>query len=109
MIFRIGIALKPIVSSFSKVTISVDALHPNNNSESMNAGISMDNTIAGFGVFSLRGGMKAIYMDSPQYGYTGGIGFEILYLGNRSISIDYAYKSMGILGDVHAYTVGFTF
>ena len=109
LIFRIGIALKPIVSSFSKVTISVDALHPNNNSESINAGISMDNTIAGFGVFSLRGGMKAIYMDSPQYGYTGGLGFEIFYLGNRSVSIDYAYKSMGILGDVHAYTVGFAF
>ena len=109
LIFRIGIALKPIVNSFSKVIISVDALHPNNNSESINAGISMDNTIAGFGVFSLRGGMKAIYMDSPQYGYTGGIGFEIFYLGNRSISIDYAYKSMGILGDVHAYTVGFAF
>ena len=109
LIFRIGIALKPIVNNFSKVTIAVDALHPNNNSESINLGCAMDNNIPGFGIFSLRGGMKALYMDSPQYGYTGGLGLEMFYVGNRSLSIDYAYKSMGILGDVHAYTVGFSF
>ena len=109
LIFRIGIALKPIVNNFSKVTIAVDALHPNNNSESINLGCAMDNNIPGFGIFSLRGGVKALYMDSPQYGYTGGLGLEMFYVGNRSLSIDYAYKSMGILGDVHAYTVGFSF
>jgi hypothetical protein len=69
----------------------------------------MDNNIPGFGMFSLRGGVKALYMDSPQYGYTGGLGLEMFYVGNRSLSIDYAYKSMGILGDVHVYTVGFSF
>jgi len=109
LIFRIGIALKPIVSNFTNVTIAADALHPNNNSESINLGCSMDNTIPGFGVFSLRGGVKALYMDSSQYGFTGGLGIKMYYLGNRSLSIDYAYKTIGILGDIHVYTVGISF
>ena len=109
LIFRIGIALKPIVNNFTKVTLAADALHPNNNSESINLGCSIDNTIPGFGVFSLKGGMKALYMDSRQYGYTAGLGLKMFYLGNRSLSVDYAFKGMGILGDVHVYTVGFSF
>ena len=109
LIFRIGIALKPIVSNFTNVTIAADALHPNNNSESINLGCSMDNTIPGFGVVSLRCGVKALYMDSSQYGFTGGLGIKMYYLGNRSLSIDYAYKTIGILGDIHVYTVGISF
>lgn len=109
LIFRIGVALKPIVSNYTKLTVAVDALHPNNNSESINIGSSMDNTIPGFGIVSFRMGVKALFMDSPQYGYTGGLGLEMFYLGNRSLSIDYVYKSMGILGDVQAFTVGFSF
>ena len=109
LIFRIGVAIKPIVNNFTKVTIAADAIHPNNNSESINLGCSVDNTIPGFGVFSLKGGMKALYMDSSQYGYTGGLGLKMFYLGNRSLSVDYAFKSMGILGDVHVYTVGLSF
>lgn len=109
LIFRIGVALKPIVNNFTKVTVAVDALHPNNNSESLNLGCSIDNTIPGFGVFSLKGGMKALYMDSREYGYTAGLGLKMFYLGNRSLSVDYAFKGMGILGDVHVYTVGFSF
>ena len=31
LIFRIGFALKPIVSNMMNLTISADALHPNNN------------------------------------------------------------------------------
>jgi len=109
LIFRIGVALKPIVNNFTKVTVAADALHPNNNSESINLGCSMDNTIPGFGVFSLKGGIKALFMDSHHYGYTAGLGLKMFYLGNRSLSVDYAFKSMGILGDVHVYTVGFSF
>lgn len=109
LIFRIGLAIKPIVTNITRLTIAADALHPNNNSESINIGASLDNTIPGFGIFSLRGGLKAIYMDDTQFGPTGGLGIEMFYLGNKSISMDYAYKTIGILGDVHAYTIGISF
>jgi len=109
LIFRIGIALKPIVSNFMDVKVAIDALHPNNNSESINTGICIDNKIPGFGIFSFRGGLKALFMDSPQYGSTAGFGLKMNYLGNKSVQIDYAYKDIGILGNMHAYTIGFSF
>jgi len=109
LIFRIGVALKPIVKNVFQLTISADALHPNNNSESINIGCALDNTIPGVGTFSVRGGMKALFMDNPEYGYTGGVGLKLFVLGNKFVSIDYAYKAIGILGNVHVYTLGFSF
>ena len=109
LIFRIGVALKPVVTNTTKLLVAVDALHPNNNSESINFGASIDYTMPGVAVLSIKGGMKALFMDSPQYGATAGVGVEMFYLGNRSVSVDYAFKSIGILGDVHMYTVGFSF
>jgi|TARA_B110000438_G_scaffold27218_1_gene25975 hypothetical protein len=109
LIFRIGVALKPLVTNISRLTVSLDALHPNNNSESINFGCALDNTIPGVGEFSIRGGIKALYMDSPEYGYTGGFGLKMFYLGNKFISVDYAFKAIGLLGNVHVYTLGFSF
>ena len=120
LLFRVGFAIKPIVTNFATITLAADALHPNNNSESVNVGISMRNTIPGFGEFSINGGIKALYMDetgvdalysgnSPEYRATGGAGVKLNYLGNRSLTVDYAYKSMGILGNVNAFTVGISF
>ena len=109
LIFRIGVAIKPIVSNFMDVKIAIDALHPNNNSESINTGISVDNTIPGFGVFSLRVGLKDLFMDTPQYGTTAVFGIQVNYLGNQSINVDYAYMDIGILGNMHAYTIGISF
>ena len=108
-IFRIGVALKPLVTNISKLTVSADALHPNNNSESINVGAALDNNIPGVGVFSIRGGVKAIYMDNPEYGYTAGLGLKMFYLGNKFISVDYGYKAIGLLGNVHVYSFGFSF
>ena len=120
LLFRVGFAIKPIVTNFATITLAADALHPNNNSESVNVGISMRNTIPGFGEFSINGGIKALYMDetsvdalysgrNTKYRATGGVGVKLNYLGNRSLTVDYAYKSMGILGNVNAFTVGISF
>ena len=109
LIFRIGVALKPIVSNYSSLTLAADALHPNNNSESVNIGGSLDNKIPGFGEISFKGGIKALFMDSTQFGPTAGIGIKMNYLGNRTITIGYAYKTMGLLGDVQAFSIGLSF
>jgi hypothetical protein len=87
----------------------MDALHPNNNSESVNVGIEYQLRIPGTGIFSLRGGYKALFMDNSQYGLTGGGGIRLYLMGNRSISIDYAYRTLTVLGNVHSYTIGLDF
>ena len=109
LLFRIGVAVKPIVSTYHNLIIAADALHPNNNMESVNVGTQYEIHIPGAGKFFLRGGYKALFMNETEFGITGGGGIELFFMGNHSITIDYAYKTMGILGNVHAYTVGMTF
>ncbi len=109
LIFRIGVAVKPLVGRFHRLTLAADALHPNNNSESINTGAEYELIIPGRGSFFLRGGYKALFMEKSEYGITWGGGMKLTMLGNNSISIDYAYRSIGILGNTHAYTIGFNF
>ena len=113
LIFRIGFALRPIVSNMMNLTISADALHPNNNAESVNIGAALDYKIPGFGQVSLtsgaKNGMKSINSDENDFSVTFGIGAKMFYLANKSLSIDYTYKPMGILGNVQMYTVGVSF
>ena len=89
---------------------SADALHPNNNAESVNIGVALDNKIPGFGVVSLtmgaKNGMNGLTEDDNDVGLTFGAGVKMFYLGNKSISVDYTYKTMGILGNVQVYTIG---
>ena len=47
--------------------------------------------------------------DNSDIGFTVGVGAKLFYLGNKSLSIDYTYKTMGILGNVQMYTVGLSF
>lgn len=113
LIFRIGIALKPIVSDKMDLIISADALHPNNNAESINIGASLENKIPGFGEVSLRGGLKSgmknLNTDDRDFGFSTGAGVKLYFLNNKALTIDYTYKTMGILGNIQAYTVGITF
>lgn len=109
LIFRIGVAYKPIVSKNHRLTIAVDALHPNNNTESLNSGLEYQLKIPRAGKFSLRTGYKALYMNESQFGLTAGGGLELFLMGNRSVTIDYAFKEIGILGRTHAYTIGLSF
>ncbi|HJL63218.1 MAG TPA: PorV/PorQ family protein [Candidatus Marinimicrobia bacterium] len=109
LLFRIGVAVKPIVSNFATLTLAADALHPNNNTESINIGFAFKFKFPGNGAVIFRGGQKALFMDKPQFGLTWGLGLEWNFLNNRKIVVDYAYKTMGILGNVHATTIGLNF
>jgi len=109
LIARIGISLNPLVTERHRLTITTDFLHPNNNSESINLGGQYAYTLPGLGRLFLRGGYKGLYMKDSQYGLTLGFGLEIFYLNNNAILFDYAFKDTGILGGMHAYTLGLSF
>lgn len=109
LIFRIGASLKPIVTDNQQLTVAVDALHPNNNTESVNAGIQHEFKIPGVASFFLRAGRKALFMENSQYSYTFGGGIHFYLMSNRSFKVDYAFKSLGVLGNTHAYTIGLVF
>ena len=107
--FRMGFAVNPVVTNSQKLTIAVDALHPNNNSESVNIGGQYQFNLPGTGRFFLRGGYHGIFMDESEYGMTLGGGIHLLLSGNHVLKFDYAYSDIGVLGNTSSFTVGASF
>lgn len=109
LLFRIGVSTYALKLENQHVTLAVDALHPNNNSESVNMGGQYTYIMPGYGEFSLRGGYKALFMDESQFGVTLGFGVGLNFLGNKRFKIDYAFRDMSVLGPTHSYELGFVF
>ena len=108
LIFRIGVSWVPINNRFSALTLAADALHPNNNSESVNLGGEYELKIPGTGSLFARAGYKGLFMNESIYGATFGGGIKINMMGNTALKVDYAFRDIGVLGNVHVYTFGIT-
>ena len=109
LIFRVGFSIKPLYIGNQSITIAVDALHPNNNCESINMGMEYALNMPAFGKLFLRGGYKALFMDSSEYGPTLGAGFSMNLLRNARIRCDYAFRDLGILGSANCFGIGVEF
>ncbi len=109
LIFRVGISIAPIATRSQRLVLAVDALHPNNNNESINLGAEYSYKLLGAGRFFLRGGYRGLYLDESEYGLTFGAGFHLTLLHNRVLRFDYAFKNIGILGNTSNYSLAFSF
>jgi hypothetical protein len=109
LIFRLGVSFYPLVMDNQRITVAIDALHPNNNSESVNIGAQYSFNLPGYGAFNLRAGYKGLFLADSEYGLTLGAGVSINFMNNQAVKMDYTYRKAGDLGNVYAYTVGFAF
>ncbi len=103
--FRIGLAIDPIDIPNHKFTVGVDALHPSDNAEMLNAGIEY--TV--FNTLSLRAGYKSIFLDNSEEGLTFGFGIMYDFTPTLGVTIDYAYQDFGILKNTQQFSVGIRF
>ncbi len=88
-----------------RFTVSVDAAHPNDNSEYLNIGGELsflENLI------SLRGGYKGLLLDDNQEGLTLGAGLHYA-LGVFTVGFDYSYQEFEFLSYIHSFAVSFKF
>lgn len=88
-----------------RLTIAVDATHPNDNSEYVNIGGELsflDNLI------SLRGGYKGLFLEDNQEGLTLGVGLNYV-LGVFAVGVDYSYQEFEFLSYIHSFSVSFKF
>ncbi len=109
LIFRVGTAITPIATGSQRVILAVDALHPNNNAESVNIGGEYRWMGAGFGEVALRGGYKALFLPESQYGLTLGVGITTYLLNNRGLRLEYGYREIGILGSSSNFSINLLF
>jgi hypothetical protein len=103
LIFRVDVSIQPIVTTHQQVSITADALHVNSNSESVNVGAEYMLSAPGIGKFFMRGGYRALFMDDSEFGLTLGIGILKQFFGNASFGFDYAYRDIGILGNINTF------
>lgn len=103
--FRVGIAYQPIKVGDHILTLSVEAMHPNDNYESVNAG----GEYAFNDFLFIRGGYKSLFLQDSEEGYTLGFGLKQNFMGNLSLLVDYAYQEFGRLNNIQKFTIGINF
>jgi hypothetical protein len=96
---RIGLAYDPIKTENNRLTVAVDALHPNDNSESLNAGAEW----ALFNErFFVRGGYRNLFLEENQNSYTTGFGLQYR-AQTLQFRFDYAYADQQHLPGIHQF------
>ena len=108
LLLRIGIAAYPIATDNQRLTLAVDALHPNNNDESVNAGVEYELSRPGFGSFFMRAGYKGMFLKDSEFGPTYGAGF-LLRMGAVGLKLDFAYRTIGLLGNTQCFNLAVQF
>jgi hypothetical protein len=109
LIFRIGTSVTAFKTNQHEFIITADALHPNNNSESVNVGGQYTLTFPTFGKVNLRGGYKALFMEDSQFGLSLGMGVQTDLLFNIGLKAEYAYRDIGVLGNVNSFGISILF
>lgn len=117
LIFRVGVAMDVIEVGVTKVTMAVDAIHPNDNLESVNIGSELSILDRYF----LRAGWKSPFvetntslkstdMERREEGLTFGAGFDLPLFGSASgLRFDYAYADFGRLNNVQRFNLSLYF
>jgi hypothetical protein len=102
---QIGISKDLQFFDGQRLTIAVDATHPNDNSEYVNLGGEMSflNDL----IF-VRGGYKGLFLKDNQEGLTLGVGLNYA-LGVFSVGFDYSYQEFQYLSYIHSFGVSFKF
>ncbi len=106
LLFRIGVSTNAINTDDYRLTLAVDALHPNDNYESVNTGAEFSYK----DFISIRGGYQSLFLKDKEGGLTFGVGINSKFLfSNDLFRFDYAYRDFGRLNAVHSFSVGIKF
>ena len=116
LIFRVGIALDIWQQGSSKLTVAVDALHPNDNFESLNLGTELN--IAN--IVFVRAGWKSPFVETNsatninnweqrEESFTAGAGVDIPMVAGTGLKLDYSFSDFGRLKNAQRFTLNFYF
>ncbi len=106
LLFRVGLSGELLETDKMRLSFGVDAMHPNDNTEVVNAGLEF-----GFAeTFFIRGGYANLFRDDSEEGLTIGGGIHYRLWGSPTVlKIDYSYTDFSDLGGVPRVTIGVKF
>ena len=105
LLFRFGLSTDVIRDGTSKLVASIDAIHPNDHTEYINAGAEYSWNE----VLYLRAGYNSLFEQDTEKGLTLGFGVHYRIIDMVKVKLDYAYQDFGRLKDVHYFSVGVNF
>lgn len=113
LFLQIGISTHIIKSNDINWLVAVDAIHPNDNYETLNFGTEL----AYQNLIFLRGGFNSLYLTKSEDGLPlreGGLSLGVgvassNLFGQASIKFDYAYRNFGRLDNIHVFSVDLKF
>lgn len=105
LLFRFGMAADVVQTSDMRLTLAVDAIHPNDHTEHINTGIEY----SWKEIVYIRGGYSSLFERDTEKGLTLGFGLHYRIMDMANVMIDYAYMDFGRLEEVHYFTVGMKF
>jgi len=105
LLFRFGISNDILNSEESRLTMAVDAIHPNDHTEYLNAGMEY----AWQDIVFLRAGYNSLLEKDSEKGLTLGFGLQYRIIDLVKVGLDYAYQDFGRLSEVHYFSIGIKF
>jgi len=106
LIFRLGLSTNAIQNDMYRFTATLDAIHPNNDYESLNIG----GEFAFMEFLMIRGGYNALFLADGEGGLSLGVGVNSTLLFSDTIfQFDYAFRDFGRLQNVHMFSLEFKF
>jgi hypothetical protein len=101
---RVGLSVPYRTGAESRLLFLVDALHPNDNTESLNAGMEW----SWLDALALRAGWQTLFQEDSELGATLGFGLAGELAATR-FDFDYAWAGHERLDDTHRVTVILSF
>ncbi len=103
--FRVGISYDVVKTEENAFVVAVDALHPNDNNESINIGTEY--TYNNF--LSVRGGYKSLFLNNSEESFALGFGIRQELLNNISMQVQYAYQDFHRLKEIQKFEIEIVF
>ncbi|KAA3598700.1 MAG: hypothetical protein DWQ06_11075 [Calditrichaeota bacterium] len=105
LLFRFGIAIDPLKTEWNRLTVSSDALHPNDQDVS----VSFGSEYAFREMFFARAGYNSLFEGDTEEGFTFGFGVKYKVAKSATFALDYAFKDYGLLGNSTFWNISLIF
>jgi opacity protein-like surface antigen len=105
LIFRFGISSDLIKTESNRLTLALDAVHPNDHSEFINSGFEY----TWEEIIFIRAGYNSLFEVDSEKGLTLGFGLNYRLMDVVKIKLDYAYQDFGRLTNLHYFSIGLNF
>ena len=105
LLFRFGLSSDIVRDKDNRITVAVDAVHPNDHTEFINSGLEY----AWNEMIYIRGGYNSLFEKDSEKGLTLGVGLHYRIIDLVKVKIDYAYQDFGRLNNVQYISLGINF